>query len=144
MFNQNVDSGLKKKIIKRMLKFHAVKNDALLSALFKAELDQDKVALSLLTPPAKAYQSILEKKDIYYSMVEGDGPKRTISQDVKNKSWDELKQMAEKVGAKESRNNEFKISNGVYKKLKPKLKKLKGHNKKMNYASPSSSTISIS
>lgn len=66
-----------------MLKFHAVKNDALLSALFKAELDQDKVALSLLTPPAKAYQSILEKKDIYYSMVEGDGPKRTISQDVK-------------------------------------------------------------
>lgn len=134
VFNQNVDSGLKKKIIKRMLKFHAVKNDALLSALFKAELDQDKVALSLLTPPAKAYQSILEKKDIYYSMVEGDGPKRTISQDVKNKSWDELKQMAEKVGAKESRNNEFKISNGVYKKLKPKLKKLKGHNKKMNYA----------
>ncbi|MED1128217.1 D-alanyl-lipoteichoic acid biosynthesis protein DltD [Bacillus paralicheniformis] len=134
VFNQNVDPELKKKIIKRMLKFHAVTNDALLSALFKAELDQDKVALSLLTPPAKAYRSILEKKDIYYSMVEGNGPKRTISQDVKNKSWDELKQMAEKVGAKESRNNEFKISNGVYKKLKPKLKKLKGHNKKMNYA----------
>ncbi|RCK13051.1 hypothetical protein DT075_01770 [Bacillus licheniformis] len=72
----------------------------LLSALFKAELDQDKVALSLLTPPAKAYQSILEKKDIYYSMVEGDGPKRTISQDVKNKSWDELKQMGQLKGKK--------------------------------------------
>ncbi|PAE21280.1 D-alanyl-lipoteichoic acid biosynthesis protein DltD [Bacillus sp. 7504-2] len=134
VFNQNDDSELNKKLIKRMLNFHAVKNDVLLSSLFKAELEQDKVALSLLTPPAKAYRSILEKKDIYYSIVKGISPKRTISQDVKNKSWDELKQMAEKVGAEESNNNEFKISNGVYKRLEPQLTKLKDRKKNMNYA----------
>ncbi|MGN9867057.1 D-alanyl-lipoteichoic acid biosynthesis protein DltD [Bacillus swezeyi] len=134
LFNQDIDSGLKKKIIKRMLKYDAVKNDALLASLFRAELNQDRLTLSLLTPAAKGYKSILEKKDIYYSMVEGKGPKRTISESVKNKSWDELKHMAEKLGEKESRNNKFKMTNGVFKKMKPKLAKLKGHNKKMNYA----------
>ncbi|MEC1259133.1 D-alanyl-lipoteichoic acid biosynthesis protein DltD [Bacillus swezeyi] len=134
LFNQDIDSGLKKKIIKRMLKYDAVKNDALLASLFRAELNQDRLTLSLLTPAAKGYKSILEKKDIYYSMVEGKGPKRTISESVKNKSWDELIHMAEKLGEKESRNNKFKMTNGVFKKMKPKLAKLKGHNKKMNYA----------
>ncbi|MEC1589276.1 D-alanyl-lipoteichoic acid biosynthesis protein DltD [Bacillus sonorensis] len=133
LFNQHIDQNLKKKMIKRMLKYHAVKNDALLAAIYKAELKQDHMTLSLLTPAAKAYRNVLQKKDLYYSMAEGTAPDRTISQSVKNKSWGELKQMAAQVGEKESRSNQFKLVNNAYKKIKPKLKKLKNSKKHMSY-----------
>lgn len=116
-----------------MLKYHAVKNDALLAAIYKAELKQDHMTLSLLTPAAKAYRNVLQKKDLYYSMAEGTAPDRTISQSVKNKSWGELKQMAAQVGEKESRSNQFKLVNNAFKKIKPKLKKLKNSKKHMSY-----------
>ncbi|ASB86861.1 D-alanyl-lipoteichoic acid biosynthesis protein DltD [Bacillus sonorensis] len=133
LFNQHIDQNLKKKMIKRMLKYHAVKNDALLAAIYKAELKQDHMTLSLLTPAAKAYRNVLQKKDLYYSMAEGTAPDRTISQSVKNKSWGELKQMAAQVGEKESRSNQFKLVNNAFKKIKPKLKKLKNSKKHMSY-----------
>ncbi|MDA1476810.1 D-alanyl-lipoteichoic acid biosynthesis protein DltD [Bacillus changyiensis] len=134
LFNERIDQTIKKKMIKRMLRYHAVTNDALLSGLYRAELNNDQFKLFLLKPAGKAYMNVLKKKDLYYSMVEGKGPKRTISKAVKNKSWDELKRMAEVQGKKESSNNDFKITNGIFKKLKPKMAKFKGHNHKMNYA----------
>ncbi|NPC94582.1 D-alanyl-lipoteichoic acid biosynthesis protein DltD [Bacillus sp. WMMC1349] len=134
LFNERIDPRVKKKMIKRMLRYHAVTNDALLAGLYRAELNNDQLKLSLLKPFGKAYMNVLKKKDLYYSMTEGEGPKRTISNSVKNKSWNELKRMAEAQGKKESKNNDFKITNGIYKKLKPKMAKLKGHNKHMNYA----------
>ncbi|MBU8786036.1 MULTISPECIES: D-alanyl-lipoteichoic acid biosynthesis protein DltD [Bacillus] len=133
LFNQKIDQNVKKKMIKRMLKYHAVKNDALLAALYKAELKQDHTTLSLLSPAAKAYRSVLEKKDLYYSMVDSPGPERTISQSVKGKSWSELKQMAAKLGEKESRSNKFKLIDEAFRKIKPKMAKLKNRKKHLSY-----------
>lgn len=58
-------------------------------------------------------------------MVDSPGPERTISQSVKGKSWSELKQMAAKLGEKESRSNKFKLIDEAFRKIKPKMAKLK-------------------
>lgn len=121
-------------MMKRMLRFKAVQNDAVLSELYKAMVNGQTWKVNALKPAAKVYYKMLEKKDLYYSAAETTGPKRYISQSVKDKSWSELNKLADESGKRHSGSNNFHIDNPVYKKLKPKVPKLKGKNKGRSYA----------
>ncbi|MEC1620716.1 D-alanyl-lipoteichoic acid biosynthesis protein DltD [Bacillus mojavensis] len=133
-FNEQIDPDVKKKMMKRMLRFKAVQNDAVLSELYKAMVNGQTWKVNALKPAAKVYYKMLEKKDLYYSATETTGPKRYISQSVKDKSWSELNKLADESAKRHSGSNDFHIDNPVYKKLKPKVPKLKGKNKGRSYA----------
>ncbi|MBT2624915.1 D-alanyl-lipoteichoic acid biosynthesis protein DltD [Bacillus sp. HU-1818] len=133
-FNDTIDPAVKKQMMKRMLHYKAVTNDAVLSELYQAMLQGQTWKVNLLKPAAKSYYSLLQKKDLYYSMAESEGPKRQVSQSVKDKPWSVLKQEADKMGEDHSRSNVFHIDDPSYRKLKHKVLKVKDRNKHRTYA----------
>ncbi|KAA6450047.1 D-alanyl-lipoteichoic acid biosynthesis protein DltD [Bacillus atrophaeus] len=133
-FNDTIDPAVKKQMMKRMLHYKAVTNDAVLSELYQAMLQGQTWKVNLLKPAAKSYYSLLQKKDLYYSMAESEGPKRQVSQSVKDKPWSVLKQEADKMGEDHSRSNVFHIDDPSYRKLKHKVPKVKNRNKHRTYA----------
>ncbi|MGG0051042.1 D-alanyl-lipoteichoic acid biosynthesis protein DltD [Bacillus atrophaeus] len=133
-FNDTIDPAVKKQMMKRMLHYKAVTNDAVLSELYQAMLEGQTWKVNLLKPAAKSYYSLLQKKDLYYSMAESEGPKRHVSESVKDKPWSVLKQEADKMGEEHSRSNVFHIDDPSYRKLKHKVPKFKNRNKHRTYA----------
>ncbi|MCY8516748.1 D-alanyl-lipoteichoic acid biosynthesis protein DltD [Bacillus atrophaeus] len=133
-FNDTIDPAVKKQMMKRMLHYKAVTNDAVLSELYQAMLQGQTWKVNLLKPAAKSYYSLLQKKDLYYSMAESEGPKRHVSESVKDKPWSVLKQEADKMGEDHSRSNVFHIDDPSYRKLKHKVPKVKNRNKHRTYA----------
>ncbi|MCY8522146.1 D-alanyl-lipoteichoic acid biosynthesis protein DltD [Bacillus atrophaeus] len=133
-FNDTIDPAVKKQMMKRMLHYKAVTNDAVLSELYQAMLEGQTWKVNLLKPAAKSYYSLLQKKDLYYSMAESEGPKRHVSESVKDKPWSVLKQEADKMGEDHSRSNVFHIDDPSYRKLKHKVPKFKNKNKHRTYA----------
>ncbi|WP_049627629.1 D-alanyl-lipoteichoic acid biosynthesis protein DltD [Bacillus sp. JFL15] len=133
-FNDQIDPAVKKNMMKRMLRFKVVQHDAVLSELYKGMVNGQSWKVKTVMPAAKAYYSLLEKKDLYYSMGETKGPERTISENLKGKSWSELKTAAAQLGKRSSKSNPFYIDDTSYKKIKPKLKRVKGINKRRTYA----------
>ncbi|MGM0860494.1 D-alanyl-lipoteichoic acid biosynthesis protein DltD [Bacillus atrophaeus] len=133
-FNDTIDPAVKKQMMKRMLHYKAVTNDAVLSELYQAMLEGQTWKVNLLKPAAKSYYSLLQKKDLYYSMAESEGPKRHVSESVKDKQWSVLKQEADKMGEDHSRSNVFHIDDPSYRKLKHKVPKFKDRNKRRTYA----------
>ncbi|ASS73089.1 D-alanyl-lipoteichoic acid biosynthesis protein DltD [Bacillus atrophaeus] len=133
-FNDKIDPAVKKQMMKRMLHYKAVTNDAVLSELYQAMLEGQTWKVNLLKPAAKSYYSLLQKKDLYYSMAESEGPKRHVSESVKDKPWSVLKQEADKMGEDHSRSNVFHIDDPSYRKLKHKVPKVKNKNKHRTYA----------
>ncbi|ARW08806.1 D-alanyl-lipoteichoic acid biosynthesis protein DltD [Bacillus atrophaeus] len=133
-FNDTIDPAVKKQMMKRMLHYKAVTNDAVLSELYQAMLEGQTWKVNLLKPAAKSYYSLLQKKDLYYSMAESEGPKRHVSESVKDKPWSVLKQEADKMGEDHSRSNVFHIDDPSYRKLKHKVPKFKDRNKHRTYA----------
>ncbi|MCY8825929.1 D-alanyl-lipoteichoic acid biosynthesis protein DltD [Bacillus atrophaeus] len=133
-FNDTIDPTVKKQMMKRMLHYKAVTNDAVLSELYQAMLEGQTWKVNLLKPAAKSYYSLLQKKDLYYSMAESEGPKRHVSESVKDKPWSVLKQEADKMGEDHSRSNVFHIDDPSYRKLKHKVPKVKNKNKHRTYA----------
>ncbi|MCY8512887.1 D-alanyl-lipoteichoic acid biosynthesis protein DltD [Bacillus atrophaeus] len=133
-FNDTIDPAVKKQMMKRMLHYKAVTNDAVLSELYQAMLQGQTWKVNLLKPAAKSYYSLLQKKDLYYSMAESEGPKRHVSESVKDKPWSVLKQEADKMGEDHSRSNVFHIDDPSYRKLKHKVPKVKNKNKHRTYA----------
>ncbi|MCY8908609.1 D-alanyl-lipoteichoic acid biosynthesis protein DltD [Bacillus atrophaeus] len=133
-FNDTIDPAVKKQMMKRMLHYKAVTNDAVLSDLYQAMLEGQTWKVNLLKPAAKSYYSLLQKKDLYYSMAESEGPKRHVSESVKDKPWSVLKQEADKMGEDHSRSNVFHIDDPSYRKLKHKVPKVKNKNKHRTYA----------
>ncbi|PRR91060.1 D-alanyl-lipoteichoic acid biosynthesis protein DltD [Bacillus atrophaeus] len=133
-FNDTIDPAVKKQMMKRMLHYKAVTNDAVLSELYQAMLEGQTWKVNLLKPAAKSYYSLLQKKDLYYSMAESEGPKRHVSESVKDKPWSVLKQEADKMGEDHSRSNVFHIDDPSYRKLKHKVPKFKNRNKHRTYA----------
>ncbi|MGK9431025.1 D-alanyl-lipoteichoic acid biosynthesis protein DltD [Bacillus atrophaeus] len=133
-FNDTIDPAVKKQMMKRMLHYKAVTNDAVLSELYQAMLQGQTWKVNLLKPAAKSYYSLLQKKDLYYSMAESEGPKRHVSESVKDKPWSVLKQEADKMGEDHSRSNVFHIDDPSYRKLKHKVPKFKDRNKHRTYA----------
>ncbi|MEC1338582.1 D-alanyl-lipoteichoic acid biosynthesis protein DltD [Bacillus velezensis] len=133
-FNNQIDPAVKKNMMKRMLRFKVVQHDAVLSELYKGMINGQSWKVKAVMPAAKAYYSLLEKKDLYYSMGETKGPERTISENLKGKSWSELKTAAAQLGERSSKSNPFYIDDASYKKIKKKVKRVKGINKGRTYA----------
>ncbi|MBZ5517803.1 D-alanyl-lipoteichoic acid biosynthesis protein DltD [Bacillus sp. KS1] len=133
-FNNQIDPAVKKNMMKRMLRFKVVQHDAVLSELYKGMVNGPSWKVKAVMPAAKAYYSLLEKKDLYYSMGETKGPERTISENLKGKSWSELKTAAAQLGERSSKSNPFYIDDASYKKIKKKVKRVKGINKGRTYA----------
>ncbi|MEH7116519.1 D-alanyl-lipoteichoic acid biosynthesis protein DltD [Neobacillus vireti] len=132
-FNQQIDPKVKKKAIMRLLTYSSVKNDPILSTLYKAEITSDpwtKREASVLRPFALVYRHLLEKKDLYYSLAGGFSRHRDLTPKVKNKSWNELAEEADQYGAKRATNNHFYVVNSQYNKIKGFIPSLK--NKDLN------------
>ncbi|EIT87382.1 DltD [Fictibacillus macauensis ZFHKF-1] len=132
-FNKQISPALKKRAMKRLLKFDSIKNDDMLTTLYKGDVSHDpwdKRKASLLRPFASFYKKSLDKKDLYYTLVGGSPRSRTISQSVKDKSWKQLDQMAAKEGKKHSKSNPFRIDDRAYRKMKAKVPSL--HMTRMN------------
>jgi len=120
-FNKQVDPEVKKMAIKRLLTYSSVKNDPILSTLYKSEITNNpwiKREAIALRPVAVIYRHLLAKKDLYYSLAGGLSRNRDLTPKVRNKSWSQLAQYAEQYGAKRATNNHFYIVNSQYNKIK--------------------------
>lgn len=131
--NNTINQSTKKKAIKRLLQFIPVKQDKLLTTLFKGEISNnpfDKRKAAIVRPFAYAYRALLEKKDLYYSLTGGTPKKREIKKSVKNKTWKQLSVMAAREGSRQATNNKFRIINSQYNAIKkqvPRLKRTRTH-----------------
>lgn len=135
-FNQKLDPKLKKQAIQRLLHYTPVKNDIMLSTLYRAELSNDwriQKEASLIRPFAYMYRAILHKKDLYYTLAGGVQRHRVISHAVKNKSWQQLQAEANRIGKHQANNNSFYVINSQYNKLKARIPSLKNYKKGASY-----------
>jgi D-alanine transfer protein len=138
-FNNSLSPDVKKRAMKRLLKFKEVKNDLMLSTLYRAQVNgsnKDKLKADLVRPAAYLYKALLEKKDLYYSLYPSKQPTRVIRPSlVKNKSWKQLEKAAAKYAKpRTGRNNPYFIDNNIYKhSVKRVLKKYKNINKHYSY-----------
>ncbi|MFD0825746.1 D-alanyl-lipoteichoic acid biosynthesis protein DltD [Neobacillus sp. M.A.Huq-85] len=135
-FNNTINPQVKKEAIKRLLTYSSVKDDPMLSTLYKAEITNDpwtKREAIFVRPFALAYRHLLEKKDLYYSLAGGIHRKRDINPRVKHRTWSQLEQEADQYGAKRATNNHFYVVNSQYNKIKGFLPSLKNKNIHASY-----------
>ncbi|OIK09958.1 D-alanyl-lipoteichoic acid biosynthesis protein DltD [Bacillus sp. MUM 116] len=135
-FNNKIDPKVKKIAIERLLKFKPIQDDRMLSTIYRGEIsnnpmDKDKAAF--VRPFAKAYRLMLTKKDLYYSIAGGPKSKRDISPEVRNKSWEELKNEADQMGKQQATNNSFYVINAKYNTIKKKVQLLKDSKRGASY-----------
>jgi D-alanine transfer protein len=127
-FNNSINPTIKMKAIKRLLKFSPIKDDPILSTIYKGEITNDpwtKQKALIVSPFAYAYRDLLVKKDLFYTLAGGIPRSREISPKVRNKSWDQLAIQADHVGARKTTNNQFYIDNKQYNKIKKMVPSLK-------------------
>jgi len=127
-FNDKINPIVKKKAIKRLLTYSSIKNDLMLSTLYKAEISNDswtKREASLIRPIALGYRALLEKKDLYFALWGSKPTSREISPSVRGKSWSQLEKSANQYAAKKVTNNHFYVENYQYNKFKKMLGTLK-------------------
>ncbi|SNZ15735.1 D-alanine transfer protein [Terribacillus aidingensis] len=132
-FNKDVDEQVKRKLMERLMTYDAVKNDTLLYQLYDAYLNDNKVLFASLSVPAKAYLSMLQKKDLYFALLKDKATNRHQSDTVKNKTWEELQTQADTYGEKRTEHSQFYIDDKVYKDKKHYIKKMEGKNKGHSY-----------
>lgn len=135
-FNHQIDPKLKRLAIKRLLHYTPVKDDQMLSSLYQAELSNDpwvQRKASMLRPFAYAYRGMLEKKDLYYTLVGGVPRHRVISPSVKHKSWEQLQTEADRVAMRQATNNPFYVINSQYNKIKHRVPALKDYKQGASY-----------
>ncbi|WP_366248955.1 D-alanyl-lipoteichoic acid biosynthesis protein DltD [Terribacillus aidingensis] len=133
-FNNEIDEQVKQDLMKRLMSYDAVKNDTMLFQLYDAYLDEKKIQFNLLAAPAKAYISMLKKKDIYFTLIKDEPSNRHQSDKVKDKTWEELQAQADAYGEKRTKNSKFHIDYKVYKHKKNHIKEMEGKNKGHSYA----------
>lgn len=140
-FNEQINPIIKKKAMKRLEHFNAVKNDKMLSILYKAETTNNpriKWQAKIIRPAAKLYRDSLYKKDLYFSLLDvWKHPQSFPSAKVKGQSWTALEKQAEKIGEENTNSNSFYIINSVYHKLKPKMSHLKNIHRGYSYGGQS-------
>ncbi|ETI70233.1 D-alanyl-lipoteichoic acid biosynthesis protein DltD [Neobacillus vireti] len=135
-FNKKVNPTVKKMAIQRLLTFSPIKNDPMLSIMFKAEITNDpwtKRGAAIVRPFASAYRDLMVKKDLYYTLAGGTSRNREISSKVNNMSWEQLAVQAEQVGKRKSTNNPFYVSDYQYDKIKKMVPSLKDKKGKASY-----------
>ena len=133
-FNKEVDEQVKRKLMQRLMEYKAVKNDTILYQLYDAYLNDKKNMFNILSVPAKAYLSILKKKDLYFTLLKDKPTNLHQSDEVKDKSWELLQAQADKYGEKRTQHSEFYIDDKVYKHKKHYIKSMEGKNKGHSYA----------
>lgn len=133
-FNKEVNEQVKRKLMQRLMTYNAVKNDPILYQLYDAYLNDKKVMFNTLSVPAKAYISILEKKDLYFTLLKDKPTNRHQSDEVKDKTWEELKAQADSYGEKRTQHSKFYIDDKVYNHKKHYIKSMEGKNKGHSYA----------
>ncbi|MDK8640467.1 D-alanyl-lipoteichoic acid biosynthesis protein DltD [Niallia taxi] len=133
-FNKEVDEQVKRKLMQRLMTYNAVKNDTILNQLYDAYLHDNRSKFNILSVPAKAYISVLKKKDLYFTLQNDSLPNRHQSDEVQDKTWEELKAQAEAYGEKRTKQSDFYIDDKVYKHKKDRIKGMKGKNKGHSYA----------
>lgn len=135
-FNNKIDPEVKKKAMKRLLQFSSVRNDPMLSTLYKAETSKNqwiKQQALLIRPFAYAYKGLLYKRDLYYSLLGGVHRYREIEQEVKNKTWAQLKLRADLEGKSQSSNNSFFVINSQFNKIRKKVPSLMDYKRGASY-----------
>lgn len=135
-FNNHIDPRIKKMAIKRLLTFSSVKDDPILSAIYRAELTKnpwDQKKAKLVRPFAYAYRNLLVKKDLYYSIAGGVKRNREIKHDLKGQNWSQLEKDAEQLGSQKAINNPFWVTNSQYNKIKNLVPSLKDKKTNASY-----------
>lgn len=133
-FNKEVDEQVKRELMQRLLTYDAVKNDTILFQLYDAYLNDKKGKFNIISAPAKAYISILKKKDLYFTLLKDKPTNRHQSNEVKDKTWEELREQADTYGEKRTQHSQFNIEDNVYKYKKQYIKGMEGKNKGHSYA----------
>ncbi|MFL0505849.1 D-alanyl-lipoteichoic acid biosynthesis protein DltD [Ureibacillus sp. 179-F W5.1 NHS] len=133
-FNKDVDEQVKRKLMERLMTYNAIKNDPILYKLYDAYLNDKKAMFNTLSVPAKAYISMLEKKDLYFTLLKDKPTNRHQSDQVKDKTWEELRALADAYGEKRTQHSEFYIDDKVYNHKKHYIKSMEGKNKDHSYA----------
>jgi D-alanine transfer protein len=127
-FNNRINPSVKKRAIKRLLRFSSVKDDPILSTLYKAEITNnpwEQRKATIVRPFAYAYRTLLVKKDLYYSWAGGVARNREIKHDLKNKTWDQLEMAADQLGESKATNNQFLVTNSQYNKIRKMVPSLR-------------------
>lgn len=132
-YNENIDEQVKRKLMKRLMDYETVQSNETLYDLYDAYLNNKEWKFNLLSIPSKAYMSIQEKKDIFSALLKDMSPKRYKSEEVKEKSWEELRTLANEYGAQRSQNSKFYIEDKVYKKKKDYYLSMEGKNVGLSY-----------
>lgn len=135
-FNKEINPKVKKQAIKRLLTFSPIKGDPVLSILYRAEISNnpwEKRKAAIVRPYAYVYRHLLEKKDLYYSLIGGISRHRDINYQLKGKNWLQLEEDADQIGAKDSRNNDFGVIDSQYNKIKSMVPSLKGQKLNASY-----------
>ena len=120
-----------------MLDFTPVLNDRMLSTLYRAEISNDsmlKQEAAIVRPFAYLYLRLLEKKDLYYALIGSPPYGREINPAVKNKSWDQLQEMAAQEGKQQATNNNFGFINYEWARIKKQVPFLKGYLHNASYS----------
>lgn len=133
-FNKEVDEQVKRKLMQRLMTYNAVKNDTILYQLYDAYLNDKKIKFNILSVPAKTYLSVLKKKDLYFTLLNDSTTNRHQSDEVKDKTWEELQTQADSYGEERTQQSEFYIDDKVYNHKKHSIKEMKGKNKGRSYA----------
>ena len=127
-FNNRINPSIKIRAIKRLLTFSSVKDDPILSTIYKAEITHnpwERRKAALVRPFAYAFRDLLVKKDLYYSLAGGFARKREIKPNLNNETWGQLEVAADQVGKKYSTNNQFHVTNSQFNKIRKMVPTLK-------------------
>lgn len=136
-FNDKIDSTLRNRAMVRLQEFDTIKRDRLLQTMYSYQMSdgQEKPLIGRLAMVAgRVQKALLEKKDLYYSLLPAK-PHKLKSNDklVANQTFEQQIQHADAYG-KQRVSNEFMIDNNVYKGLeKSNIQKLKGLRKDEDY-----------
>lgn len=133
-FNKVVDEQIKRKLMKRLMDYEAVKNDKIIYELYDAYLNDNKFKFQLFSVPAKSYLNVLEKKDMYFTLIKDNQPNRHQSEEVKGKTWEELRALADQYGEERTQNSRFYIEDSVYSRKKDYYLSMEGKNEGHSYA----------
>ncbi|ETT88333.1 D-alanyl-lipoteichoic acid biosynthesis protein DltD [Viridibacillus sp. FSL R5-0477] len=136
--NNKMDPQLKKKAMERLLQFDSVQRDFVLSTIYENEVTDGvkyPIKAALAKPVALINKKLMEKKDLYYSIMAEPLEKLHANPEmVAGKSFEQLKKHADEYGSQRITTNDLSINDKYYKKkIEFKLDELKDFRKHESY-----------
>lgn len=137
-FNHEMNPKLKKEAMRRLLQFDTVKRDHLLVSMYKYELAKGKKPLLGHVTMALGYinRSLLEKKDLYYSLINEKNKKLHAKPSlIRDKTFEQQIQTADAFGKKRITNNNLNVNDRYFNRnIAPRYKQLKNFRKNVDYS----------